>query len=173
MTIDASTRRTVRRRAGNRCEYCLMPQSAVDIRFHVEHVLARQHRLDDSLENLVDREGEIREQNPMVGARSVLQLAFETINGESFAFIRGRAAREHVDFHRKIRLSRNAIHDRVRAALDPWHVTVEMTQPSAPGSQPRRLWQDRRSKQATGERDDPTPMAGDTQQLWQATACQE
>ena len=29
-----------------------MPQSAVDIRFHVEHIIARQHRLDDSLANL-------------------------------------------------------------------------------------------------------------------------
>lgn len=52
MTIDASKRRTVRRRARNRCEYCLMPQSAVDIRLHVEHIVARQHRGDDSLANL-------------------------------------------------------------------------------------------------------------------------
>lgn len=52
MTIGTATRRTVRRRAGNRCEYCLMPQSAVDIHFHVEHIVARQHRIDDSLENL-------------------------------------------------------------------------------------------------------------------------
>lgn len=29
-----------------------MPQSAVDIRFHVEHIIARQHRIDDSLANL-------------------------------------------------------------------------------------------------------------------------
>jgi 5-methylcytosine-specific restriction endonuclease McrA len=52
MTIDAATRRTVWRRAGNRCEYCLVRQSAVDIRFHVEHIVARQHRGDDSLANL-------------------------------------------------------------------------------------------------------------------------
>ncbi|HVA48538.1 MAG TPA: HNH endonuclease signature motif containing protein [Pirellulales bacterium] len=29
-----------------------MPQSGVDIRFHVEHIIARQHRGDDSLNNL-------------------------------------------------------------------------------------------------------------------------
>lgn len=29
-----------------------MPQSAVDIRFHVEHIVARQHCVDDSLANL-------------------------------------------------------------------------------------------------------------------------
>ena len=52
MTIDAVMRRTVRRRARNRCEYCRLPQSAVDIRFHVEHIVARQHRGADSLANL-------------------------------------------------------------------------------------------------------------------------
>ncbi|MBI1901054.1 MAG: HNH endonuclease [Planctomycetia bacterium] len=41
--ISAALRRLVRRRAGDRCEYCRLPQSAVDITFHVEHVIARQH----------------------------------------------------------------------------------------------------------------------------------
>ena len=50
--MNAATRRAVRRRAENRCEYCLLPQSAVDVRFHVEHIVARQHRVDDSLANL-------------------------------------------------------------------------------------------------------------------------
>ncbi|HEV7226115.1 MAG TPA: HNH endonuclease, partial [Pirellulales bacterium] len=30
----------------------MLPQSAVDIRFHVEHIVARQHRVDNSLANL-------------------------------------------------------------------------------------------------------------------------
>lgn len=50
--MNAATRRAVHRRAENRCEYCLLPQSAVDIRFHVEHIVARQHRVDNSLANL-------------------------------------------------------------------------------------------------------------------------
>lgn len=34
---------TVRRRAGNRCEYCRLPQAAFPRPFHIEHVIARQH----------------------------------------------------------------------------------------------------------------------------------
>ncbi|MBS0210767.1 MAG: HNH endonuclease [Planctomycetes bacterium] len=41
--IDAATRELVRQRAGNRCEYCLLPQDADEARFHVEHILAQQH----------------------------------------------------------------------------------------------------------------------------------
>jgi len=33
--MDAATRRTVRERAADRCEYCQLPQSAVDATFHV------------------------------------------------------------------------------------------------------------------------------------------
>lgn len=50
--MDAATRRAVRHRAKNRCEYCRLPQSAVDIRFHVEHIVARQHGIDDTMANL-------------------------------------------------------------------------------------------------------------------------
>src|SRR5947207_5085077 len=50
--MDASTRRAVRQRAGDRCEYCRLPQFAVDATFHVEHVIPRQHGGADELDNL-------------------------------------------------------------------------------------------------------------------------
>ena len=42
----------VRRRAGGRCEYCLLPQSAFRRPFHIEHIVARQHGGASRLENL-------------------------------------------------------------------------------------------------------------------------
>jgi hypothetical protein len=39
--IDETLRQFVRRRAGDRCEYCRLPQHAVDGRFHVEHIAFR------------------------------------------------------------------------------------------------------------------------------------
>jgi hypothetical protein len=51
--MDAATRDFVRRRAANRCEYCRMPQHATPlIPFHVEHIIATQHRPDHSTDNL-------------------------------------------------------------------------------------------------------------------------
>lgn len=42
--MDQSLRGAVRRRAGNACEYCRMPQQATPlIAFHVEHIVSRQH----------------------------------------------------------------------------------------------------------------------------------
>ena len=35
--------RTVWRRAGSRCEYCLIPQSALPLPFQIDHVLAEKH----------------------------------------------------------------------------------------------------------------------------------
>ena len=52
MAIDPTLRRLVRHRAGNRCEYCRLPQASYDLTFHVEHIIAQQHKQDDSLENL-------------------------------------------------------------------------------------------------------------------------
>ena len=44
MRIAAPLRELVRRRAGERCEYCRISQSADPFfTFHVEHVIARQH----------------------------------------------------------------------------------------------------------------------------------
>jgi hypothetical protein len=46
-------REMVRRRAGDRCEYCRLPQHALpDITFHVEHIVAIQHGGTDDTENL-------------------------------------------------------------------------------------------------------------------------
>lgn len=42
----------VRERAGNLCEYCRLPQASYDLTFHVEHIIAQQHKQDDSLGNL-------------------------------------------------------------------------------------------------------------------------
>jgi 5-methylcytosine-specific restriction endonuclease McrA len=51
--MDAITRNLVRDRAGNRCEYCGLPQSAVSLAtFHVEHIRARQHGGSDDPSNL-------------------------------------------------------------------------------------------------------------------------
>ncbi len=42
--MDAATRTLVRERAGNVCEYCLLPQEATPFTtFHVEHITAKQH----------------------------------------------------------------------------------------------------------------------------------
>ncbi len=50
--MDARQREAVRQRAGGRCEYCHMPQSALAVRFHCEHVRAKQHHGGDELANL-------------------------------------------------------------------------------------------------------------------------
>ena len=51
--MDAATRSLVRSRAGDRCEYCGRLQSdAPALRFHVEHIKARQHDGSDDLSNL-------------------------------------------------------------------------------------------------------------------------
>ena len=51
--MDKATREIVIERAGNACEYCQLPQSAQPFAsFHVDHVIATQHRYDDGLENL-------------------------------------------------------------------------------------------------------------------------
>ena len=51
--MDASTRRFVRQRAADRCEYCRLPQSASPLaNLHVEHVIARKHGGDDGANNL-------------------------------------------------------------------------------------------------------------------------
>jgi hypothetical protein len=41
--MDAAVREFVRHRAGNRCEYCLLPDDSDEWPFHVEHVIAKQH----------------------------------------------------------------------------------------------------------------------------------
>jgi 5-methylcytosine-specific restriction endonuclease McrA len=50
--VDDATREIVRKRAGNRCEYCLLPQEASLLTFHVDHIIAKQH-----LDDVVDEPG--------------------------------------------------------------------------------------------------------------------
>jgi hypothetical protein len=50
--MDAATRSLVRRRAGDRCEYCLLRQEHDAATLHVDHILARQHGGDDDPSNL-------------------------------------------------------------------------------------------------------------------------
>ena len=51
--MDDETKEFVRIRAGNRCEYCRIPQRCYPRwTFHVEHIVARQHEGSDKPENL-------------------------------------------------------------------------------------------------------------------------
>jgi 5-methylcytosine-specific restriction endonuclease McrA len=42
----------VRARAGNACEYCLMPQATSKLTFQIDHVIALQHGGETSSDNL-------------------------------------------------------------------------------------------------------------------------
>jgi hypothetical protein len=45
--MDLGTRELVQHRAGQRCEYCHIPEGGVPyLVFHVDHIVAKQH-LDD------------------------------------------------------------------------------------------------------------------------------
>ena len=51
--MNAELRRLIRERAGDCCEYCGISQREAGwSRFHVEHIVARQHKGGDSLDNL-------------------------------------------------------------------------------------------------------------------------
>ena len=51
--MDESLRSHIRRRADDACEYCRLPQAASPIvRFHIEHIIARQHRGRTESDNL-------------------------------------------------------------------------------------------------------------------------
>ncbi|MGH8524445.1 MAG: HNH endonuclease, partial [Gammaproteobacteria bacterium] len=52
MTRSAAARNLVRQRASERCEYCRLPENVVQIPFHVEHVIAKQHGGSDDPANL-------------------------------------------------------------------------------------------------------------------------
>jgi hypothetical protein len=41
--MDAALERRVPRRAGDRCEYCHLPQAASDVPFEIDHIVARHH----------------------------------------------------------------------------------------------------------------------------------
>jgi hypothetical protein len=50
--MDPAARNLVRQRAGERCEYCRLPENAVHIPFHIEHIIAKQHGGGDDPANL-------------------------------------------------------------------------------------------------------------------------
>jgi 5-methylcytosine-specific restriction endonuclease McrA len=50
--MDAAAVRFVRQRAAERCEYCGLPQKFSGLRFHIEHIVARQHGGSDESSNL-------------------------------------------------------------------------------------------------------------------------
>ena len=51
--MDASVRALVRRRAGNRCEYCLLRQEHLPFStFQIEHIVARKHGGNEEPGNL-------------------------------------------------------------------------------------------------------------------------
>ncbi len=52
MRIPKSIDHAVRTRAGDRCEYCLAPQSASKFRFWIDHIIASQHLGPANSENL-------------------------------------------------------------------------------------------------------------------------
>ena len=53
MALDAATRRQVRQRADDRCEYCQCHQDLLPlITFHVEHINSKQHGGADDESNL-------------------------------------------------------------------------------------------------------------------------
>lgn len=43
MSVEAKLREEVRRRAGGRCEYCLMPERWAELRFQLDHIVPEQH----------------------------------------------------------------------------------------------------------------------------------
>ena len=52
MTISAAVRETVRKRANNRCEYCLRPEGASKYSHHVDHIRPTKHQGSSELDNL-------------------------------------------------------------------------------------------------------------------------
>lgn len=50
--MDKALDAEVRRRAGDRCEYCHLPQWASTLKHVVDHIVARQHRGKTISENL-------------------------------------------------------------------------------------------------------------------------
>lgn len=50
--MDGQLRQSVRTRAAYQCEYCRLPQEFSELRFHVEHIIPRQHGGGDGIDNL-------------------------------------------------------------------------------------------------------------------------
>ena len=41
--MDPALREVVRRHGRARCEYCHLPEEFSELRFHIEHIIPRQH----------------------------------------------------------------------------------------------------------------------------------
>lgn len=52
MKLSSDTRELVQRRAQGACEYCRFPQSASVLPHQVDHIIGRQHRGSDDVDNL-------------------------------------------------------------------------------------------------------------------------
>ena len=50
--MNSATRRLIRKRAGERCEYCSIRQEHIDATHQIEHIVARQHGGSDDPSNL-------------------------------------------------------------------------------------------------------------------------
>jgi hypothetical protein len=50
--VDKAVQKTVRTRAGHRCEYCRFPEVHAELPFHLDHIIAQQHGGPTVLENL-------------------------------------------------------------------------------------------------------------------------
>ena len=50
--MPEALRRMTRERAGERCEYCRLPQIVSVLSFHIEHIIPRQHGGETRAENL-------------------------------------------------------------------------------------------------------------------------
>jgi hypothetical protein len=50
--VNRDLARTVRERAGGRCEYCRIPQFAFPLPFQIDHILAEKHSGETLLSNL-------------------------------------------------------------------------------------------------------------------------
>ena len=52
LPVNRALVRTVRERAGERCEYCRIPQFALPLPFQMDHIMAEQHEGESVPENL-------------------------------------------------------------------------------------------------------------------------
>lgn len=52
MPVPAKLDQRVRKRAHGFCEYCLLPESAYDMAFHVDHIISEQHLGKSTYNNL-------------------------------------------------------------------------------------------------------------------------
>jgi hypothetical protein len=50
--MNTRVRNLVRARAQDRCEYCRLPETVVEVRHVIDHIIPRHHRGDDELSNL-------------------------------------------------------------------------------------------------------------------------